>query len=163
MSSEIISTIFRFLNFGVTCGVGVYVFKKYLLPDFKGKIAEQRAALQSMAQRNQELLDQKNAVTREISEQEELGRTLYDQIKLWSFSFAQERARRDSEQKVLTQQVEHRAQVQAQNKMHSKLQKFVLEQALAGARQDLAVRFSSEQEGRRFLASIVACMREDMR
>ncbi len=163
MSSEIISTVFRILNFGVACGVGAYVFKKNLLPGIKEGIAAQRAAIQDMAHNNQELLDKKNTVEREIDEQEELGKKLYDQIKLWSFSFEKEVSRSDAEREILNQQIEKRAREQADNKLLMQVQAQVLEQALAGAREELLAHFASEQEGKKFIASIVARMREGTR
>lgn len=163
MSSEVVSVIFRLLNFGVACGVGAYVFKKNLLPGIKEKIAEQELAVRTMEQRNQDLLTQKKTVEREINEQEELGRKLYDQIKLWSFSFEKERARICQERADLDKNIEQRAREQAENKLKDRVQMRILKQALAGAREELSNRYASESEGKRMIADIISYMRKDMK
>jgi F0F1-type ATP synthase membrane subunit b/b' len=163
MSSEIVATIFRVLNFGVACGVGAYVFKKNLLPGIREKIAEQQQALKSMAQHNQDLLDQKNTIAREIVEQDEQGRRLCDQIRLWAVSFEKEMALCSQDRLALEQALEKRAHAQAEYNLKERIQRRVLETALVGVRQELAERFASDAEGKKMITRIIGHMREDMK
>lgn len=163
MSSEIVALVFRFLNFGVAAGVGTYVFKKNILPDIKAKIAERRELVRAMEMRNQELLEQKNTVVREISEQEALGKRLYDQIKVWSFSYQKETALLEQERKIVRQEIERRAQLQAEIEAQAEINKQALTIALQGAEQELSRLFAEPQEGKIFIASVVEHMRKEMR
>ena len=90
MSSEIVSIVFRLLNFGVVVGIAAYFFKAKSLPDIKEKIAAKHAQLKDMEKENKSLLTRQQALEQEITQQELFGKSLYDQIKIWSVSFEQQ-------------------------------------------------------------------------
>ncbi len=162
MSSSVISTLFRFINFGLVCAVATYVFVKKILPSVKNKIAAKHTELQDIAAENKNLLEMQKEIQEEIDEQELLSRKLYDQISVWSSVFQKEQDLYRQEQALVVKRLRQRLDTQAEYKLHSQLRAAVLKKAFEGAQQELASFFASEKNGRQFVTSVIERMRKDL-
>jgi len=161
MTEDIVSILFRFINFGLICALISYIAKKNVIPQAKQKIAEKQAALHEMDAQNKQLLGRQKELEHEIAAQELMCKDLYDQIKVWSISFDQRQKEFSEKQERLAQLAQKRLQDQAKRKMDAATNDVVLSRALERAQQDLIDFFSSEKEGRTFNAEVVELMRED--
>ena len=115
-----------------------------------------------MTLQNQQLLDQQRDLENEIDAQEKLGKNLYDQVKVWSSSFEHQVDKRQKEREVLAQQIKLRTQLQSERLVQKQVRSTIFSKALEGAQQELVEHFASEQEGKRYMTSIITKMRKDL-
>jgi len=161
MTEAFISTLFRFINFGLIGVLLSYLVKRNVIPQAKQKIAEKQAALKEKNEQNKLLLSRQKELEHEIEAQERLCKNLYDQIKVWSLSFSQRKKEFEEKQALLAEVAQKRLHAQAERKRNQVTNDAVLAKALERAQKDLVDFFSSEKEGRAFTAEIVMHMRED--
>ena len=162
-TNEIIAIVFRYINFGVFIGLGVYLFKKKLLPIIIQERAKKRAVVQNLASENKDLLVRQRTVEQEISEQEIESKHLYDQIKIWSLVFNKRLSESKNEQQLLMDSSLQRSKVRSDYAAYKLIRNTVCNKALNDSRQNLQGHFLSEEQGRRFMASLVHFVRKEQK
>ncbi len=157
-----VSTIFRFINFGVICAIAGIAFKIKGVPAFNAKIAEKKNELKNLKTEGKDLLKMQKALEQEIVDQEIDGKYLYDQIEVWSVFFDKQCDKEKEEQKILVEKSKDRLKDQATQSIESQVRKKVLSKAFDDAQQELQKTFESEKEGRVFLSSVIKRMSKEL-
>jgi len=161
-SSKIIETVFKLLNFGIFCALAYWFFRTKQVPQAKEKIAQKQAELHGKMEENKTLLNLQKQVDLEIQEQDALAQKLYDQVKIWSTSFSDQKKALQSEQTELKKKAVVRAQQQAERKMSRAVSELVFERALHNAQKDLTQQFTQPQQAKKFNDVIFEFMRKEI-
>ena len=153
---ELLSVIFRLVNFGILVFMCVYLFKRYVLPSIKEQMKSEEEEAQAIKSRHKELRMQEKTVTAFAQEQEKTCCMLKEKVHRWRrvqddyvLRRAQERERRV---RYLNDRVAHQELEFAQQRV---LQK-ALPRAVMHARIALQQTFSSADKKRAYLNEIMS-------
>jgi len=163
LSKEIVSTIFRFINFAVFAGLLVYLFKKYALPQVKEKLVEKYAFFKDLENQYKNLINQNEVAKNEIKDQDNLFEVLKKKITLWNKSCDKENKAREKELELIIQYHKDRLEKQTQNIQHQKLLEEVFPRVIAGTYKQLEEKFSKKQESEKFLNNIIGYMKKSVK
>ena len=160
-ATEIVSVIFRLINFGAFICVGVYLFKKHVLAGIKLQITKRQQKLADLALQNQLLKEQAKSMDLAFAQQEAVYRELMHKIDLWKNMVAHRASERDQErigrQQVLTERV-HKQQAYIQLR---DAQQRALLPAIERARELLEVHYAAMPLGNSYMADIVKHMEKN--
>ena len=151
----VLSIFFKLLNFGILIGLGVYVFKRYLLPSIGQEIAENQEALQQLQRNNEQLKEDQKKVEARLDEQAALCLSLGSKIERWKLAHDNHLRRQQESCQQLRQKIEKKVAVQEQNLAREMLNKKVLPGAIVQAQELLQKTYESESEGRQYILHVM--------
>jgi hypothetical protein len=152
--NEVISLLFRLINFAALIALAWYLFKKYGLQAMKRAMAQQQEALLGLYTQ-QSTLDKQHAYAKtQYLQDEQEGYRLLEKIKSWKTAI-DDAARIDREYYELLQgQIEQRSREQAGYLQEKTMQSQILAQALETARMQLANQFKKTDATQQYLEQL---------
>ena len=112
--AEVVSIVFILINFGVLIGLGIFLFKKYVLSSITLQISKRQQKLADLALQTQLLKEQAKRMDFTIAEQSLVSHGLLQKIDLWKTLVSQSMLEREQKkverelvlvQKMKTQQL----------------------------------------------------------
>ena len=159
-SKEIVSIIFRFLNFAAFIALIVYLFKNYALDQIKEKIAEKFALFKGLETQRKDLINQNQVAKKEIEDQDDLFALLQKKIKTWNNSCRQATKEKNEELASIKEYHKVRLEQQSANIKQQRLLKKVLPGVITNTYQQLEQKFSKKEESQKFLKDIIGYMKK---
>jgi len=161
VSKEVISIIFRVINFFAFGFLIYYVFKKYQLITLKEKFAEKHALFDDLEKQQINLIEENEIVSNEIKDQDKLFEMLKNKINTWNNV-------REENEKTLQEKLEKikeaykkRVEKQTEHIHEQKLLKEVLPVVIEGTYKQLEDKFSKKDASETFLKDIVSYMEKN--
>lgn len=154
----LVSFVFRWLNFGILVGLGVYFFKRYGLLAIKERMATHDELLNQLQHRKEALKGNQRALERQSEEQELLCTQLGAKIERWYTVVEQRAQQQRMEQEQQQEKIVKRVALQTDYKQKKHAYKQVMPQVLQQATAQLQDQFASEQTGQQFIVRLI----EDM-
>lgn len=156
--SDIVSIVFRLLNFGALIALGIYLFKRYLLGSITLQIAKRQQKLADLSLQNQLLKDQTKAMDFTFAEQQAVSRVLLQKIDVWKALVSQRMLERDQEKVMYESALAQRMKTQQAYLALCSAQKRALLPAIDKAREALIVNYNAAPLGQSFISEIVKHM-----
>jgi hypothetical protein len=117
-SKEIISIIFKVINFAVIAWIIKYVFQNHILPGIKEKLAGKFAFFRRLEDKNKDLIIQNELLEKEIKDQDNLFELLKEKISTWNQEIKKQKETVLSEAQKINILHKKRVEIQTQN-IHS--------------------------------------------
>ncbi len=152
---EIVSIIFRLINFAITIAAGFYLFKRYGLDIIQDKIKQKKDHLNSLHHQTSTLENEHQ----NLASQQKYQTIIFEQLKfklsLWNTAFEKLLQEKKSEKNEIKIQLHEK--VHAQNNYLEKqtLERQVFPKAIDRARDILEKQFASEADGKKYLKPIL--------
>jgi hypothetical protein len=158
-----LTTIFRFINFGVFLGLVIYGYKRYLLPAVLKQIHEKKLLLQNLENQKQGIKYQLSNLDQAIEHQQYLAQDLTQKIGAWSESVQAHYKQENNEfvhiQNVLTKQTALKNQKIAFEEATKKIVPVVL----TALEHDLAQYFEHHNNAQKYNGDILRFIEESTR
>lgn len=153
--ADIVSIIFRLINFVALIGLFFYLFKQYVLQTVTLQISKKNQKLADLALQNQLLKEQTKAMDFAIAEQQALSRGLLQKIELWRTLVTHYAVARNEEKKRYELSIADRTRKQELFIELKDVEKRALVPALEKVTNILEERYASKAAGQSYITTIV--------
>ncbi len=153
--AQVITIIFRLLNFVALIGLAVYVFKAYLLDRVKQQMADQEATERGMQLQRDAMARRQEEITGEIDQDAQLCMELKQRVDRWRRVIDTQQVQQKKEQEERTQRLQQALQEKMERLVYNRVLKKVMPRALADAAVQLGEKYSDTQQGRLFTNAII--------
>jgi F0F1-type ATP synthase membrane subunit b/b' len=157
---EIVSFIFRVLNFAALAALVIYIFRSRFLAQMKSKIREKEVFWQNLKNNKTTLVKQQKELDEEIAWQDSYAQELLAKINKWH---EQVHILYDLEKKkhsVYSLQIEQRALTQEKYYQLQILVSHVAACAFQRAQEDLSIMFSDETKASAYLDKLIMSLQK---
>lgn len=156
--ADIVSIVFKLINFGALIALGIYLFRRFALSGIKLQMAKRQQKLADLALQTQLLKEQAKAMDFTLAEQQSVSRGLLQKIDLWHSLVAHYMLERDQERIAREVALANKMKVQqAYIELHE-VQKKALLPAIKKSRDALAQQYTAMPLGQSFISEIVRHM-----
>lgn len=152
---DIVSIIFRLINFGALIGLGIYLFKRFALNDIRLQISKKQQKLADLSLQNQLLKEQAKSMDFTLAEQQSVSRGLLQKIDLWAMLISHQENAREQEKIARQQALTQKMQTQQAYIALRDTQKKALVPAIDKARIILASHYQAMPLGQSYIAQII--------
>jgi hypothetical protein len=152
---EIVSIAFKLINFAALITLGIYLFKRFALPDIQLQISKKQQKQADLFLQNQLLKEQAKAMDFTIAEQQSVSRGLLQKIDLWKSLIAHHNLEQDKEKKARYLSLAQKATTQQSYIALKHVEKKALLPALEQARKDLIHDYQAMPLGQSFIANVI--------
>lgn len=159
VSEEVISIIFRIINFVVLFGLFRYLFKKYL-PIIKRSFLDKLAFFDTLEKQRMDLIEQNKMLVKEMSDQNDLFKLLKEKIKIWDIACKQKKEVEEKEIVKAKDLAKKRNKKQTEQIHQQKLLQAVFPRVIAGTYKQLEEKFEKKEESQKFLKDIIGYMKK---
>ncbi|KKP28132.1 MAG: hypothetical protein UR12_C0025G0006 [candidate division TM6 bacterium GW2011_GWF2_30_66] len=160
-NKEIITIVFKLINFAAFIWLVKYVFKSNILPDLKEKLSAKFALFKRLEEKNKDLIFQNELLEKEIKDQDKLFELLKEKINTWDKELKKEKEINILEYKKIIASHKNRTEIQAQNMHNQKLISEIFPRVIAGTFKQLEQKFKQEQESEKFFRNIINYMQNN--
>lgn len=161
MFTELVSVIFRILNFAALVWLGWYLFKKYGLPLIKSQMNAKQAYLEELKAHHTMMVRDIRDVERTLVEDREQQDWLKEQLMRWRGAVEAERARCERQKEQRAALLQKRLALQVNEIQANRIREEVLPKAVERAREVLAQQYADGQTQRAFMTRIMTTMKGD--
>ena len=155
---EIVSIIFRLINFGGLIALGAYLFKRFALSDIQLQISKKQQRLADLSLQNQLLKEQAKAMDFTLAEQQSVSRGLLQKIDLWQSLVSHHMVERDQEKASRQLLLAQKTKIQQDYIALQDVQKKALLPAINKARVALIADYQAMPLGQSYIEYIVKKM-----
>lgn len=160
MTSALMPTFFRLLNFGIIIGAGIYVYRRFgrkLLQEMFERYEEHKQLLRNeIVSLNAHTEDVKKA----FAVQNALGVRLADNIEQWQLSVARAIALRQHEKEALTTMLQRKAERVAHHAAWVSLRRECLDAAVKEATESLTAFYTDQAHVQDYLGTVLSRLHE---
>lgn len=153
-----ITVLFRILNVIALIAVAIYFFKRYAYPTIREGQDQKAQAKRELEQEKERLAVQQSEIDDAIRAQEVQRTVLLERLKLWLDAFEHEKHVLAHERHRLAEQFSHQMAERVDRAQHERMQRLVIPQALAQARQQLRTTFANSEQGNQYLTTLITTM-----
>ena len=161
MYSTVVAFSFRIINFLVLVGLGIYLFKKYLLGSIEETIAEQEAYKNGLKQQLGALESLLDELDTEKTWLEKQCTYLKSKVNHWNEQFNILISTRVAEKQSLQKKAEIRVELQVIHLAQEKLLQKALPIALKNATTAFEQSFASQKKGTDYLNNLITAIKRD--
>lgn len=120
-----VDILFQLLNVGIVIFLGVYVFRNFLAPMFRGKLEQEHLLVQNLHEEHNQLLLSQRELEESLKAQQADCGNLVKRIDHWREEVYSRYARQEEEKRQMYQAVEERVRIQSYNHALKKMQRQV--------------------------------------
>lgn len=161
-NKEIVTIVFKLINFAAFIWLVIYVFKSNILPDLKEKLAAKFALFKRLEEKNKDLIFQNDFLEKEIKDQDKLFELLKEKINTWDKELKKEKEKNLLDYKKIIDSHQSRTEIQIQNMHNQKLISEIFPRVIAGTFKQLEQKFKQEQESEKFFRNIINYMQNNI-
>lgn len=160
LTEQMITVLFKFLNFVLLLGLMLYGVKVYLLPGLKEQLTKYRAYLEGLRRSHRALQKDANVLKKGMSEDEEQQERLKKQVKQWRTVVQEQRddlvrEREERKEALLKRFKENKEQISLY-----RTYKQVVPEAIEQSRKELTKQFAHNAQQERFIKKIMIDLRK---
>jgi uncharacterized protein YicC (UPF0701 family) len=152
---EIVSIIFRLINFAITIGAGFYLFKRYGLSLIQDRLKQKKDQLDALNAQTLSLEQEHQNLTSQQKYQTILFEQLKFKLSLWNTAFEKLIQERKSEKNDIKAQLDQKVYVLNNHLEKISLEHQVFPKAIEQSRDILEKKFASQAAGKRYLKPIL--------
>lgn len=157
-----IHELFRVLNFGILVGIGVYVFRKRVLPMLEHQLLMRHATRDNFHKQQETLKATHERIVLEIKEQEALLYDLIAKVTQWRTVFEREQQAETEAFKLIMAKIKERRTKQEHGWYVMNAQRFIVPKAIADAERELIERMTSKKEQENYIARVMQSLHKDV-
>lgn len=162
MHEELLSVIFRLVNFGVLLFVCAYFFRRYILPDLQAQMVHEEQESIRIQERHREIEHQEKSVENFSQSQKKLCSLLQEKVNCWHAVYEKTVQHQEQEKKermtFLQKKIKQQELVFAQKKMLHE----ITPKAIAVITEKMQKQFASEHHGSAYIDSIIRQLRKEI-
>jgi hypothetical protein len=160
-SKEIVTIIFKIVNFVAIAWIIKYAFQKYIFPGIKEKLFAKFAFFRGLEEKNKNLIIQNELLEKEIKDQDKLFELLKEKIEAWNKETKKQRETTLLEAQKINSFHKKRVETQTQNIHSQKLLSEIFPRVIDGTFKQLEQKFRQEQEAEKFFRNIINYMQKN--
>lgn len=150
-----LTTAFKFINFAAFIGLGVYLFKRYLLPSLKKQLHEKKVLLQNLENQKQGIKYQLNNLDQAIEQQRYLAEELKRKIAIWTSSVHANNERALHEQATNQAKIDSNNELKNQRLIFEQMNKKLVPKIVAAVKRDLTHEFEQPELINKYMNDIL--------
>lgn len=152
---EVVSIIFRLINFAITVGAGYYLFKRYGLSLIQDKIKQKKDYLDELDHQAAVIAD----THQNLISQQKYQTILFEQLKfklsLWNTAYQKMLGTRKNEKDEIKKKLEQKVHMQNSYLAQQSLKRQIFVKAIDQARTILENKFMTPSSGKKYLNPIL--------
>ena len=156
-----IDALFNVLNFALLLALGVYCFKRYVIPALKTEIVADKVDKLNLEHEYNSLEEAQQQLQEQMKAQEELYKDLKIKVHSWNQAFSQAEQQKIALHEQLLSELIHKYEYQEAQKTLYRVQKKIMPQAITKAQQELEQKFQSPQAGLVYINQVLDAMRKN--
>lgn len=158
--SNIVAIVFRILNFIVLIGVGIFLFRRYVLPGLKADYNKDKAFKKSLAEQKRLLEERSYELDMRYAQQTIKGDYLKERVIQWQESIAHKKQMRAQEKEQRLYQLTQIYKKQYEHIEKDAIKKQVVPQAFDRACSLLVHEYAQTSAGQQALSSLIQQVQE---
>ena len=158
--NDLVTVVFRIINFMILIGVGIFLFRRYVLPGLRADYNKDTAFKHNLEQQKRTLEEQAYELDARTAKQVIKGDYLAQRTIAWEHSIAEKKNARATEKKEREVQLAQVYRKQYQEIEAHALKKQVVPQALQQAHKKLVDEYSDSSHGKQALSLLIKHIQE---
>ncbi len=150
-----IDLFFTLLNFSIIVGLAYYAAQRFLLPNLKGKVEQEKTAEQNLRDEHRSILLTQKQVDESIIAQESDCTAFLSKINQWRNVVAMHKTQKEAEARHLQEEAEKRLHLQSQYHMLKAMYKNITPLVVKTLEEDLKSHFSDEHLAHNYLQHVL--------
>lgn len=160
-NSEIISIVFRIINFAIIIFFFLILYKRYIHKYIKDQILKQINYLSGLKESNNNLLQKSLEVNKEIIFQENLTKDLNIKIKKWKSAFDLKQKLKTQESQIVKQEIENKLKIKEEYITLNYLKNEILTDVINRAGINLKKEFESEDYLEEYKKNLIEFLKKE--
>jgi hypothetical protein len=154
-----VTTLFNWLNFAALIALGVYLFKRYLLPSYLETIRQQERTGSTTEARHKTLTHQHSNALRSLQQQKQLIGYLQERIMRWQTQVAAQEKKAQEKQLIHFKKIKEKRLVQEVNRSEQVRLAQALPKAFAHAEHTLTALYAQPKAQHTYIESVLHSLR----
>ena len=160
-NSEIISIVFRIINFVIIIFFFIILYKRYIHKNIKDQILKQINYLSNLKESNNKLLQRSLDLNKEIFFQENLSKDLNIKIKKWKSAFDLKQKIKTQEFQIIKQEIERKLKIKEEYITLNYLKNEILTDVINRSGINLKKEFESENNIKEYERELFEFMKKN--
>lgn len=156
-----IDRFFDVLKLSLLAIAGVYLFKRFLLPEFKKKLALERAAEQDLHQKRQDLLNDQKLMHEKEKAQEQLCDDLKNKINIWNTTFHEVFMQDNAQAQERIERLQQKLALQSTNYEKQKLKEQLTPSVIEYLKNDLTLYYKNSKNAQAYTSHVLGYIKKN--
>ena|SRR5581483_165336 len=146
-----VNQIFNWLNTAIVIAIGIYVFKRFLIPNISQAIKVQFLFVRNLKETYQQIILEQKRVTEEIEAQKQFCHELIQRMHVWESIFAEEIIRKEQQRKSNQENIVKKYKIQLDNRVAEMTRKKITPEVIALLEKELSAYYSDAKHAHAYV------------
>jgi len=158
---EVLSVIFRLVNFGILSFICVYLFRRYILPAIKDQMHSKQDERRTIKERHKEIYKQEAIVIVFAQDQEKLCKVLKEKVNHWRYVQEDHEQKRSDEKERRMRFLLDRTMRQEKEFEHQQMLHVIVPRAVDTVAHIVREKFKAPEQGHMYINDIIEKLRKE--